>query len=59
MIVILCYVDVKGCVIKCFLDIVYVKNTIALSLKEAIKTLFAIHGLNVSYLCGKGRLSWS
>ena len=56
MIVILCYVDMKGCVIEYFFDIVHVKNTIALSLKEAIKTLFAIHGLNISYLYGKGRL---
>jgi hypothetical protein len=56
MIVILCYVDMKGCVIEYFFDIVHVKNTIALSLKEAIETLFAIHGLNISYLYGKGRL---
>jgi hypothetical protein len=47
---------VKGCVIECFLDIVHVKNTIALSLKEAIEILFSIHGLNISYLCGKERL---
>jgi hypothetical protein len=46
----------KGCVIEYFFDIVHVKNTIALSLKEAIETLFAIHGLNISYLYGKGRL---
>jgi hypothetical protein len=49
MIIILRYVDVKGCVIECFLGI---KNITALSLKEAIEALFAKHGLSISHLCG-------
>ena len=51
MIVILRYVDVKGCVIECFLGI---KNVTALSLKEAIEALFAKYGLSISHLCGQG-----
>jgi hypothetical protein len=48
MVVVQRYVDVKGCVIECFIGIVHIKNTIALSLKETIEALFSKHRLSIS-----------
>ncbi|XP_049363054.1 uncharacterized protein LOC125827768 [Solanum verrucosum] len=53
MAVVLRYVDRRGFVMKRLLDIVHVKNTSALSLKEAIVNLFSQHSLSISYVRGQ------
>ncbi|KAK9292862.1 hypothetical protein L1049_020843 [Liquidambar formosana] len=47
------FVNKKGCVVERFLCLVYVSNTTALSLKEAINSLFTRHNLSVSSLRGQ------
>ncbi|XP_028062046.1 uncharacterized protein LOC114265424 [Camellia sinensis] len=54
MAVVIQYVDKKGQVIERFLDIEYVVNTNALSLKQAIENLFSRLGLSISRLRGQG-----
>lgn len=54
MVVVQRCVNVKGCVIECFIGIVHIKNTIALSLKETIEALFSKHRLTISHLLGHG-----
>lgn len=51
---ILRFVDKQGCVIECFLRIIHVKETTAVSLKAATETLFFEHGLSIAGLCGRG-----
>ncbi|XP_049343925.1 uncharacterized protein LOC125808251 [Solanum verrucosum] len=53
MTVVLRYVDRRGFVMERLLDIVHVKNTSALSLKEAIVNLLSQHSLSLSYVCGQ------
>ncbi|KAG5606912.1 hypothetical protein H5410_028404 [Solanum commersonii] len=50
MTVVLRYVDRRGFVMERLLDIVYVRNTSALSLKEAIVNLLSQHSLSLSYM---------
>ncbi|XP_049367126.1 uncharacterized protein LOC125832037 [Solanum verrucosum] len=52
MAVVLRYVDRRGFVMERLLDIVHVKNTSALSLKEAIVNLLSQHSLSLSYVRG-------
>ncbi|XP_049374828.1 uncharacterized protein LOC125839897 [Solanum verrucosum] len=53
MTVILRYVDRRRFVMERLLDIVHVKNTSALFLKEAIVNLLSQHSLSLSYVCGQ------
>ncbi|XP_049366647.1 uncharacterized protein LOC125831514 [Solanum verrucosum] len=53
MTVVLRYVDRRGFVMERLLDIVHVKNTSVLSLKEAIVNLFSQHSFSLSYVCGQ------
>jgi len=50
MAVVLRYVDKRGFVMERLLDIVHVKNTSVLSLKEAIVNLLSQHSLSLSYM---------
>ncbi|XP_071907119.1 uncharacterized protein [Coffea arabica] len=52
--VVICYVDSHGYVIECFLGILHVRDTTALSLKKAIDVLFSKHGLTISQIRGQG-----
>ncbi|XP_028051255.1 uncharacterized protein LOC114255913 [Camellia sinensis] len=54
MVVVIQYVDKKGQVIECFLGIMHVANTNALSLKQAVENLFSRLGLSISRLQGQG-----
>ncbi|KAK9278524.1 hypothetical protein L1049_028092 [Liquidambar formosana] len=47
MAVMIRFVNKKGCVVERFLSLVHVSNTTALSLKEAINSLFARHNLTL------------
>ncbi|XP_015170426.1 zinc finger MYM-type protein 1-like [Solanum tuberosum] len=53
MTVVLQYVDRRGFVMERLLDIVHVKNTSALSLKEAIFNLLSQYSLSLSYVRGQ------
>ncbi|KAG5569788.1 hypothetical protein H5410_059554 [Solanum commersonii] len=53
MAVVLRYVDRRGFVMERLLDIVHVKNTNVLSLKEAIVNLLSQHSLSLSYVRGQ------
>ncbi|KAI8555612.1 hypothetical protein RHMOL_Rhmol05G0186000 [Rhododendron molle] len=48
------YVNMKGIVIERFIGIVHVSSTTPSSLKEAIESLFARHGLSISRVRGQG-----
>lgn len=52
--IVLCYVDERGFVVERFFGIVHVRDTTTLSLKAAIESLFSLHGLSISSLCGQG-----
>ncbi|XP_050897949.1 uncharacterized protein LOC127104845 [Lathyrus oleraceus] len=54
MIVVICYVNNEGKVIERFLGVVHVSNTIALTLKSALESLFAKYGLSLSRIRGQG-----
>ncbi|KAI5397862.1 hypothetical protein KIW84_063616 [Lathyrus oleraceus] len=54
MIVVICYVNNEGKVIECFLGVVHVSSTSALTLKSGLESLFAKYGLSLSRICGKG-----
>ena len=54
MVVVLCYVDKKGCVIEHFFGIVHVNETKVVSLKVATEALFSKPGLSIMILCGQG-----
>jgi hypothetical protein len=54
MVVVVRYVDNNGYIIKCFLGIQHVRDTIASSLKAIIEALFSKHGLSISRLRGQG-----
>ncbi|XP_058217411.1 uncharacterized protein LOC131328486 [Rhododendron vialii] len=54
MALVLRYVNMKGIVIEQFIAIVHVSSTTSLSLKEAIESLFARHGLSLSRVRGQG-----
>ncbi|PIA59014.1 hypothetical protein AQUCO_00400101v1 [Aquilegia coerulea] len=54
MVVVIRFVDDKGCVIERFLGIVHVRETTALSLKAALEELFSKHGLSIGRLRGQG-----
>ncbi|XP_055826594.1 uncharacterized protein LOC129895003 [Solanum dulcamara] len=53
MAVVLQYVDRRGFVIERLLDIVHVKNTSVLSLKDVIVNLLSQHSLSLSYVRGQ------
>ncbi|XP_049368459.1 uncharacterized protein LOC125833361 [Solanum verrucosum] len=53
MTVVLPYVDRRVFVMERLLDIVHVKNTSVLSLKEANVNLLSQHSLSLSYVCGQ------
>jgi len=50
----LSYVNKKGQVIECFLGLVRVTDTCDLSLKSALESVFAKHGLSLSRIRGQG-----
>ncbi|XP_031272905.1 zinc finger MYM-type protein 1-like [Pistacia vera] len=50
---ILCYVNKRGCVVECLLSIMHVTDTISLSLKMGIETLFSKYNLSISRLRGQ------
>ncbi|XP_039116605.1 zinc finger MYM-type protein 1-like [Dioscorea cayenensis subsp. rotundata] len=54
MTLVLHYMNNRGCIVERFLDIVHVSDTTALSLKEAIESIFSKHGLRLSRLRGQG-----
>ncbi|XP_031280222.1 zinc finger MYM-type protein 1-like [Pistacia vera] len=54
MTIILRYVNKRGCVVECLLSIMHVTDTIALSLKMGIETLFSKYNLSISRLRGQG-----
>lgn len=51
--VVLHFIDRRGCVIECFLGIVHVNETIAVSLKAVIEALLSNHVLSVWRLHGQ------
>ena len=53
MAVVVRYVNAEGHVIESFLGLEHVTSTIAISLKEAIETLFSRHKLSISKLRGQ------
>ncbi|CAN0898946.1 Zinc finger MYM-type protein 1, partial [Linum grandiflorum] len=52
--VVLRYVNGKGCVIERFLGVSHVKDTKAISLKNAIESMLMKHGLSISRVRGQG-----
>ncbi|CAN0898947.1 Zinc finger MYM-type protein 1 [Linum grandiflorum] len=48
------YVNGKGCVIERFLGVSHVKDTKAISLKNAIESMLMKHGLSISRVRGQG-----
>ncbi|XP_031282900.1 zinc finger MYM-type protein 1-like [Pistacia vera] len=54
MVIILRYVNKRGCVVECLLSIMHVTDTTALSLKMGIETLFSKYNLRISRLRGQG-----
>ncbi|XP_039142002.1 LOW QUALITY PROTEIN: zinc finger MYM-type protein 1-like [Dioscorea cayenensis subsp. rotundata] len=54
MALVLRYMNNKGCIVERFLAIVHVSDTTALSLKEAIESIFSKYGLSLSRLRGQG-----
>ncbi|XP_039134155.1 uncharacterized protein LOC120271531 [Dioscorea cayenensis subsp. rotundata] len=54
MALVLRYMNNRGYIVERFLAIVHVSDTTALSLKEAIESIFSNHGLSLSRLCGQG-----
>ncbi|KAH7655708.1 Ribonuclease H-like protein [Dioscorea alata] len=54
MALVLRYMNNRGCIVERFLAIVHVSDTTALSLKEAIESMFSKHGLSLSRLRGQG-----
>ncbi|KAH7690019.1 P-loop containing nucleoside triphosphate hydrolase protein [Dioscorea alata] len=54
MALVLRYMNNRGCIVECFLAIVHVSDTTALSLKEAIESMFSKHELSLSRLRGQG-----
>ncbi|CAN0875632.1 Zinc finger MYM-type protein 1 [Linum grandiflorum] len=48
------YVNGKGCVIERFLGISHVRDTKAISLKNAIESMLMKHGLSISRVRGQG-----
>ena len=52
MIVVLCYVDKNGYVVKCFVGIENVSSTTVASLKESLDNIFSRLGLSLSMLRG-------
>ncbi|XP_077251768.1 uncharacterized protein LOC143890992 [Tasmannia lanceolata] len=54
VVIVLCYVDLRGHVIECFLGITHVTDTTALTLKSTIESMLAKHGLSISRLRGQG-----
>lgn len=51
MAVVLRYINNNGEVMKRFVEVVHVSDTISLSIKYAIDNFFAKHGLSISKLC--------
>ncbi|KAH7666046.1 Ribonuclease H-like protein [Dioscorea alata] len=54
MALVLRYMNNRGCIVERFLAIVHVFDTTALSLKEAIESMFSKHGLSLSRLREQG-----
>lgn len=54
MAIVLGYVDTSGCVKECFVGIVHVSNTSAISLLKGIEDTFTKLGLNIDRLRGQG-----
>ncbi|KAH7679324.1 Ribonuclease H-like protein [Dioscorea alata] len=54
MALVLRYMNNRGCIVERFLAIVHVSDTTALSLKEAIESMFSKHGLSLSRLREQG-----
>ncbi|XP_031262352.1 uncharacterized protein LOC116120538 [Pistacia vera] len=54
MIIILLYVNKRGCVVECLFIIMHITDTTALSLKMGIETLFSKYNLSISILRGQG-----
>ncbi|GAA0167174.1 hypothetical protein LIER_22165 [Lithospermum erythrorhizon] len=54
MAVVACYIDDKGFVVERFIDIIHVKETSALSLKNALETLLCSYKLSMSKIIGQG-----
>ncbi|KAI5406414.1 hypothetical protein KIW84_052948 [Lathyrus oleraceus] len=52
MVVVIRYVNNEGKVIECFLGVVHVSNTSALTLKSGLESLFAKYGLSLSRIRG-------
>jgi hypothetical protein len=48
------YVNSLGRPCECFLGVVHVDDTTAISLKEAIQSLHVSHGLTITQICGQG-----
>ncbi|GJT80929.1 zinc finger MYM-type protein 1-like protein [Tanacetum coccineum] len=48
------YVNKKGAVVECFIGVVHVKGTTAVTLKKAIHSLLADHSLSPSKIRGQG-----
>ncbi|XP_058775476.1 uncharacterized protein LOC131649734 [Vicia villosa] len=54
MAIILRFVDKNGCIQERFFELVHVKDTMAITLKNAICDVLSRHGLNVSDIRGQG-----
>ncbi|KAI5438902.1 hypothetical protein KIW84_024574 [Lathyrus oleraceus] len=54
MVVVIRYVNNEEKVIECFLGVVHVSNTSALTLKSGLESLFAKYGLSLSRIRGQG-----
>ncbi|XP_031275229.1 zinc finger MYM-type protein 1-like [Pistacia vera] len=54
MTIILRYVNKRGCVVECLLNIMHVTDTTALFVKMRIETLFSKYNLSISRLHGQG-----
>ncbi|XP_074346348.1 uncharacterized protein LOC141685125 [Apium graveolens] len=54
MVVVLFFMDKRGCVVERFVGIVHVTDTTVVSLKAAIESLLEIYGLSITRIRGQG-----
>lgn len=54
MVMLLRYIDKRGCIIECFLGVVHVRDTTSPSLKVGVEEILSKHGLSLTNVRGQG-----